>query len=111
MNRNAKISLSLIALYISTEAFLDPDKFFFTWKMSAFGAIMSWLAMYAYRKDKILRMILLTICIYALNSLIDEIFGDPYTLGINEKIFGILAAINLIYHTKKYFIGWIRSQI
>lgn len=111
MNRTSRISLALIALFISCEAFLDPDKFFFTWKMSAFGAIISWLAMYSYRRDKIMRMVLLTICISALNSVIDEIFGDPYTFGWNEKIFGILAIANLIYHTKKYFIGWIRSQI
>lgn len=111
MKREAKISSQLIAVFLSFVGFMDPDKLYFTWRLSTFGAILSGLYLCEVWEDHLQRMIIMTLFIFCLNSVVDEMIGDPYTFGLNEKIFGILAIANFIYHTEKYFIEWIRKPL
>lgn len=111
MRREAKISSQLIAVFFSLVGFMDPDKMYFTWRLSTFGAILSFLYLCEVWEDHLQRMIIMTLFIFCLNSVIDEMIGDPYTFGINEKIFALLATANFIYHTKKDFKEWIHKLL
>ncbi len=108
LKRFVLISLKIIAVTIAILAYQEPDSFYFTDRMAWYCFIMSVLMTYYSWSDRISRILMVAMVGLCANNLIDEIWGDPYTFGTTEYVFGILILIIIIYQTYRL---WRTKQI